>query len=320
MSGRQQHGMTLIESMVAMLIGTILIGGAITIYVQSQANFRTADSLARLQENVRFALDTLEPDLQLARYWGLNNAPGLIQVAGIQLGCAGATDLEATDFALRLRVPVEARDDQYDLACSGRNPRTNSDVLVVRHASANPTEPRVGRVQVESNLSGGQLFDDAVAPELVDGEVRDVIVNAYYVGDATFDPALPALRRLTLVDGGTRGRFEDQEVITGIENLQVQLGLDTNADMQVDRYVDGDHPLAAPGGGGDVVAVRLWLLVRSELDETGVGFQDNQVYTPADADLAAIEPGATEGYPASFRRVAVSKTIFLRNSGGVDGV
>ena len=95
--------------------------------------------------------------------------------------------------------------------------------------------------------------------------------------------------------------------------------LDTTGDKQVNRYVDGNHPLAAPGAGTPILAVRLWLLVRSPTDETGQGFQDNAAYAPTDRDLGQIQPGVTEGYPANFRRVAVSKTVFLRNVGGLTG-
>ena len=322
MTIRPQRGMTLVEMMVAMLIGTILIGGAITIYIQSRSSYRTADSLARLQENVRFALDSLEPDIQLARYWGQMNLPVKINTAGIAVSCAGATDPEATAFALQLTAPVAARDDTYDLDCTGRNPRADSDVLVLRHASARIMNEQAGQLQVASNINSALLFDDGIAPALADSEIRDVVVNAYYIGESTFDADVPALRRLTLVPGAGQGRLQDQEVIPGVENLQVQFGLDTtdNQRVDVDRYVDGDNPLAAPGSGNRIVAVRLWLMVRSETDETGQGFIDDRTYVPADANLAPIQPGVTDGYPATFRRVAISKTVFLRNSGGVDGV
>jgi len=322
MTGQRQRGMTLVEMMVAMLIGTILIGGAITIYIQSRSSYRTADSLARLQENMRFALDSLEPDIQLARYWGQMNLPIKINTAGIAVSCTGASDVEATAFALQLTAPVEARDDTFDLDCDGRNPRADSDVLVLRHASARTMNGQAGQLQVESNINSALLFDDGIAPGLADGEIRDVIVNAYYIGESTFDANVPALRRLTLVAGGAQGRLEDQEVIPGVENLQVQFGLDTTDNERVDvgRYVDGDSPRAAPAAGNGIVAVRLWMMVRSEIDETGQGFSDVRSYTPADANLAPIQPGVTAGYPDSFRRVAISKTVFLRNSGGVDGV
>ena len=108
----------------------------------------------------------------------------------------------------------------------------------------------------------------------------------------------------------------DQEVIPGVENLQVQFGIDTKGNQDVNRYVDGDHPLAAPGAA-NIVAVRLWMLVRSETDEASLAFVDDRIYTPADATLAPIDPGVTAGFPETFRRLAVSKTIFLRNSGGL---
>ena len=293
--GRRQAGMTLIELMVAMLIGTVLVAGAITVYVQSRASFRTADSIARLQENLRFALDTLEPDVRLARFWGLHNQPNRLQLpAGLQVSCTGASPAAATTLALGdLTAAVASRDDSYDLPCPGQSPRAGSDVLLVRHASARITAPNPGQVQVESNTGGGQLFDSGLAPGLrAPSETRDVVINAYYVGSSSFEPGLPALRRLSLVDGGASGRLEDQEVIPGVENLQVQFGLDTDNDMEVDRYVDGDNPLAAPGAAARIIAVRLWLMVRGETSELGQGFTDDATYTPADANLAPIRPAS----------------------------
>jgi type IV pilus assembly protein PilW len=313
----KQRGMTLVEMMIAMLIGSILVAGAITVFVQSRANYRTADSIARLQDNLRFALDTLESDIRLARFWGLNNQPGRVRLpAGLQVSCTGAGVVAATDLAFgNLVSGVEARDDVYNLPCTGTQPRGGSDVLILRHASARTTVPSVGQVQVESNPSGATLFDGDVAPGLdAPSEIRDVVFNAYYVGQSGFDPQLPALRRLTLVDGGAAGQLQDQEVIPGVENLQVQFGLDSDDDMVVDRYVDSDNPLANPAAGMRVLAVRLWLMVRGENNEAGLGFTDNAVYLPPDADLAPIQPGVTPGFPAEFRRLAASKTIFLRNA------
>ncbi len=306
--------MTLIEMMVAMLIGTILVAGAITVYVQSKRNYLSSDSIARLQDNLRFALETMEPDIRLSGFWGMHDEGTRLQnPATITIGCSGAGDAAATALALgRLEYGIEAWDDSYTLPCGGRAPRDGSDVLLVRHASARTTVPSIGQVQLAVNTSGGRLFDDAVAPPIdAPSEIRDVIVNIYYVGESSFDATVPALRRLRLSDGGTQGRLEDQEIIPGVENLQVQFGLDTDGNDEVDRYVDSDNPAAAPGAR--ILAVRLWLLVRSETSEAGLGFVDNASYQPADANLPPIQPGASGGYPAAFRRIAISKTIFLRN-------
>ncbi|MDJ0926954.1 MAG: PilW family protein [Gammaproteobacteria bacterium] len=324
--GKQQSGMTLVEMMVAMLIGTVLIAGALTVYLQSKANYQTTDSLARLQDNLRFALDTLEPDLRLAGFWGMHNQSGAINPGAVTVTCAGGTAAQATAIVIGAApnptlIPVQAVDDNYNLGCPGRVPRVNSDVLMLRHASPRTTaigDLGPGQVYAEVSMGSGQLFDDAVAPgQGAPVEYREVVANVYYVGESTFEPAVPALRRLSLVDGGAQGLLQDQEVIPGVENLQVQFGLDTDANGEVDRYVDGNHPLAQPGAAGaSILAVRLWLLVRSDSSEGGVGFVDNGVYQPADADLPPIQPTLDADYPADFRRAAISKTIFLRNGQG----
>src|SRR3970040_1032548 len=72
MKAHKQYGMTLIELMVALAIGAFLMIGAITVFMQSRTTFRVTESLARMQENARFALDLLETDVRMAHYWGLN--------------------------------------------------------------------------------------------------------------------------------------------------------------------------------------------------------------------------------------------------------
>lgn len=311
--------MTLIELTVAMAIGMFLIGGSLYIYSQSRNSYRSNDSLARLQESARFALDTLEPDIRLARYWGLNSEPARINVpAGITVTCDGT---DAT-WALDLAAAVEVRDDTFDLECqSFRNaPRAGSDVLILRHAE--PWQAGVApglianRLQVQTTLALGQLFTDAADPGLgADASTNNVTINAYYVSDeSSFDPAMPSLRRLSL---GPNAEFDDEEIIPGIENLQVQLGVDTDRDGDVDRYVDGDHPLVTPGAvgfdpDGRVIAVRIWMLVGISADDPA--WIDEQHYATPDADLGDLVAGSAD-YPATSRRLQVSKTIFLNNEG-----
>ncbi|MEZ5564471.1 MAG: PilW family protein [Gammaproteobacteria bacterium] len=320
--GHQQAGMTLVELTVAMAIGLFLIGGALYVYGQSRNSYRASDSLARLQESARFAMDTLEPDIRLARYWGLNAEPARITVTpGLTARCSGI----AAPWALNdLSAAVEVLDDNWTLPCSAFNnaPRADSDVLIVRHAE--PWQAGIqpvadgSRMQVQTTLARGQVFQSAVAPGLgAATSINNVTVNAYYVSNqSSFDAATPSLRRLTLGPGGD---FDDEEVIPGVENLQVQLGMDTNGDGVVDRYVDGDQPLVDPASASfdpdaKVVAVRLWLLVGTPADDPG--WQDDQHYSLAlhDANLPDIVAGSAD-YPANNRRLQISRTIYLSNEG-----
>ena len=307
----RQHGMTLIELMVAMTIGLFLIAGALTMYAQSKANYRTAETLARMQESVRFATDDLERDIMLAGFWGRHSSPGLVQVpADIRPTCR-ISGTDAADWALALSAPVAASDDLYDLPCPAfaDRPRPGSDVLVLRHAGETRVAPEAGQIQVQADLATARVFDDGLPPLDPALPVRDVEVSAYYVNErSSFDDKLPSLRRLTLVRNGL---LEDQEVIPGVENLQVQLGVDTDRDGNVDRYVDADHPLLAGEDPARVLAVRFWMLVRGETIETG--YVDRGAYATPDADRGVILTGSDD-YPANVRRLQLTRTVLVRKS------
>jgi hypothetical protein len=304
--------------MVSMAIGLFLTWGAIQVYVQSKGNYRAAEVMTRLQENARFALETLEPALRLVGFWGLHRESTLMEApVGITVSCAGA---DVSDWALDFDSPVAATDDDYDLDDLGCDPfseaREDTDVLIVRHAGELLKGPDTSQIQIQSSLAHGVLFDDGVIPGGFGAgdETRDLVVDAYYVDNASsFSDAIPSLRRKTLVKGGT---IEDQEMITGVENLQVQYGLDTNDDGTVERYVDPDSPTVTEGSPGflpdaTIVAVRVWILVRAE-ESPNPGFSDQREYQPLDLNAPPITPGGSL-YPPEFPRIEVTKTIFLRN-------
>jgi type IV pilus assembly protein PilW len=65
-----QTGMTLIEIMIALLIGAFLLGGVLQIFIGSKQTYRMQQNLSRLQENGRFAMSFLAKDIRMAGYWG----------------------------------------------------------------------------------------------------------------------------------------------------------------------------------------------------------------------------------------------------------
>jgi type IV pilus assembly protein PilW len=65
-----EAGVTLIELMVALTLGLILIGGAIQVFVSNRAAYAFNEGFSRLQENGRFALDTINYHARLAAYLG----------------------------------------------------------------------------------------------------------------------------------------------------------------------------------------------------------------------------------------------------------
>ena len=79
----RQSGMSLIELMVAMILGIFLMLGAVTVFNQSRSTYRAAEGLARLQEVGRLAMDVVESDLRMANFWGMNaDATFIVNRAG----------------------------------------------------------------------------------------------------------------------------------------------------------------------------------------------------------------------------------------------
>lgn len=65
-----QRGLTLIELMISMTIGLIILSALTYVYVGSRGTYRVSESLARVQETGRFALDYIGGDLRMTSFAG----------------------------------------------------------------------------------------------------------------------------------------------------------------------------------------------------------------------------------------------------------
>jgi len=337
-----QRGMSLVELMVAMAIGLFLLAGAITVFGKTRDLYRTNDSAARLQETARYAMSTIEADLRMANYWGLmsradlvENGPALDLASPPDVDPAYALPADLTGFAgvisscgamwaVKLPAYVEVTDDAYGLACAEfGTAEAGADTLTIRRASAQricaagPPDPDCGaillagtngQIKIQSSRVQGTLFSGTALPaghSAATSETRALVAHGYYVDQASeMDPGMPSLRRKELDTAGGAPVILDREVVPGVEDLQIEFGADLDNDQNADYFVP---PSAGIPAGDQVVAVRVWLLVRAEQQETG--FLDSRTYDYASrTGAAAITPND------AFRRVLVSKTIALRNT------
>ncbi|MBT8067513.1 MAG: PilW family protein [Gammaproteobacteria bacterium] len=329
----RQAGLSLTELMVALAIGSFLMIGTINIYNQSREAFVVNESIARVQETAQFAMDTIEADLRMASNWGRNSR-------GLQIEGRSFTDdadpLNLTPpadcgvrWVLDLGLPIDGFNNSYGLAClpsaAAGTAQTNSDTITVRRGSVAPVLPANGRLQIQSSRIAGQLIFNGVIPPIFtppadpafpaqptdSSATHNLLVNSYYVAqESELIPSTPTLRRKTLTVASGASVIQDQEVAPGVENIQLQLGIDMNGDNTVDRYVnpgDAVYNPTAPSGyspGATVLTARVWLVVRSVNRELAV--QDGNDYEPGDVDLGTFSDG--------YRRMEVSKTILLRNA------
>jgi len=84
---RCQRGVTLVELMIAMLLGMLVAAGVVTVFVSTSNSNKAQAQLARLQEEGRFAITRLGSDLRMANGQYCANTGGVAQpgVAGLYL-------------------------------------------------------------------------------------------------------------------------------------------------------------------------------------------------------------------------------------------
>lgn len=332
MTMHRQRGMSLVELMVAMAIGLFLLAGAITVFGKTRDLYRTNDTASRLQETARYAISTIEADLRMANYWGLMSRADLIE-NGPTLNLASLPDVDpaytlpadlsgfaatisscGAMWAVKLPAYVEATDDAYGLGCAEFGTAMGgADTLTIRRASAQVMTPAqlaasANQIKLQTSRMQGSLFSGSALPagySAALSETRALVAHGYYVDQASeMDPGMPSLRRKQLDFAGGAPVILDREVVPGVEDLQVEYGADLDNDQNADYFV---QPGTAIPAGDQIVAVRVWLLVRGEQGEAG--FVDSRTYDYASrTGAAAITPNDP------FRRVLVSKTIALRNT------
>jgi len=325
---RRQSGITLVELMVALAIGSFLIMGAVQIFSQSRQAFIVNESIARVQETAHFAMDTIEADLRMASNWGRNSRSLAVEGRSL-VGDANPNGLTVPiptcgdDWAFDLARPIDGSDNAYNLICAADGgAQANSDVVTIRRASVQPVALEAGRLQLQSTRIQGELFEVGAVPGAFlpvtnhpitgapSSATHNLMVNSYYVSPTSaLIPGVPTLRRKTLTVRNGAPFIEDQEVAPGVENIQLQLGIDLDEDNTVDRYVNPGDDVYNPAAAGyvpgaRVMTARIWILVRGVTTEFGL--QDGRNYQPANANIGLVND--------SFRRLQVSKTILLRNA------
>jgi len=354
LSRHVQRGVSLIELMVAMTIGAVLIFGATQVYVNSRNAYGVNEGVARMQETARYAMSVIEPDVRMSNFWGLLKGAGSVTQQALQtaavdpIASGAAANVCGNNFAVDLSSNLQGDNNVFTLsptrqagcnslidsdtaAAWATTPVATADTLTVRRASVFTTPATANVLQLcTTRISGRLQSNGGACTAAPTGMMSNLIVDTYYIDRNSLQQAgLPALRRKFLSSAGVV-QFGDQEIIAGIEDMQVQFGIDPLGNTGIaTRYVNPD---AVPASA-QIVAVRVWLLVRADTAEGG--YTDNRIYEYGDrlqatgvtGDLNSAagagmayqpsqNPDATLLGPRHVRRMLISRTIMIRNALG----
>ena len=348
MNLKRMQGLTLIETMVAITISLILLGGAITLFINNKVAYETTDNLSRLQENARFAVEFMLEDLRMVGYFGCRNS--MDTVNNTIVTAEGDGTLEDT------LSPIEGIDNKgvgstWSPSANGdtvANIVDGTDAVTIRHLSGS-------NIMVTDNAGGQLTVDDATGMAVNDlvgvsdcggadvfsitglaGNVisHDPLARAYDSNGDANDPSNPmvstfvAVRYFVGVDGnGSPSLFREvlgpgvvpvqQQLIEGVESMHIVYGIDTDNDNVPDSYVPaGDAALDDATEWSNVVAVRLSLLMRTtrpygDADDVGniVYRMNDDTFTVPD-DVINVPNDDTA---RRFKRRVFNTTVLLRN-------
>lgn len=306
-----EQGFSMVEMMISITIGLMIVAAMVGVLTTNANNAKTNDRTAELQSNGLFALNHLQNELRLAGYRGYTprapessswTSPAITN----ECGTAG-------NFVKNIRQAVWGGNDSnpFSASCIPVANYNSSDVLVIRHAATTATlaaNTIATSAYLRSSYNSAAVMSGALAAGTTNPagtEIFALQAYAYYIGHDDSNAAIPALRRVAL----NGNAMNDEMVVSGIEQLQVQYGIangvSPNSTVQYFNAngISGDHSATGATDWDKVTSVRIWLLARNAKIENG--YVNSTTYTMGDVNYTA--PGD------SFRRQLFTSVVQLRN-------
>lgn len=345
----QASGFSLVEMMVSITIGLIILAAISTLFVSNKKTYSTQDRLARLQENARFAMHYLARDARMAGYFGcldestdvsstLNagsyiygpTTGGMIAIEGLENAAGNwypsavsdvPTDIKTGTDAVTVRMsadpastpititkPMPPNSAVFDV--SDTTGIADGDIIMVGDcASADilqvtqtPSGLKIQHNTGDTDPPPGNA-NKPLSKQYNSAQIFKFIARMYYV--ATKANGTPAL--FMSENGGAA-----QELVEGVEDLQILYGKDT--DTTVDGVPNvylkaGEAGLTTTSDWSRVKSVRIGMLVRTLNDKD----TDVDIRSTYDVNGTTFTVPTTGGIRDKFQRRVFVSTHQLRN-------
>lgn len=325
-SNNRGQGFTLVELLVALVLGLMLSAGIVNVYIQNKRNYAQDEEVARLQENARYALNLLKRELTMAGF-----VAGIPDSSEVTAGSVTSDCVAAGDWALEVAEVFELVDDADNSATTLTtvNGTTWScltisdledatDLLSVKRTADRPTledgSLPAGETEDDeqwylrdfdngSNLSwtylgtGGSInATDKTAGSKVD--YWEYYSQIFHIRNysRTAGDGIPTL----CIEKLGADTMETECLVEGIEDMQIEVGVDTNEDSVPEMFT----PTPTAAEIEEAVAVRIYLLVRS-INEIP-GYSNAKSYQLGSKAVGAANDG--------FVRRVFSTTVQMRNA------
>lgn len=363
-SRRAETGFTIIEFMIAITLSLMVLAALTAAFVASSRSRTEIEKANEQIENGRFALQILTDDLEMA---------GFLSSFDMDLALAADTPLPVpnakpnpcstalADLRTAMPMHVQGYDSlaalDADLATCLSDYKAGTDIVVVRRtatcvggtancamvANAPYFQASLCQTQLESlNASEYYRLETTVANLnrlqrncATTADRRQFLVHIYFV--ANNDQAgdgIPTLKRAELGNG-----FTIVPLAHGIEDLQLDYGVDNDADGAPDVFTSSPDTYDAPGGSAgpfadcaahasecianwrNVMSLRLNVLARNT--STTRDHIDSKIYVlgldDAGGDRCALDTdadGTCEAFNDGYKRHVYQTSVRLNNPAG----
>jgi type IV pilus assembly protein PilW len=323
-------GLTLIELLVSVLLGSLLSLAISKIYLESVRNYIADEEMARIADNGRFSLTLLKRELMSAGFFASLPSASELGVAAVSTDCSASGS-----WALDIQYPLDFINN-FD--STGSAPLRSSSgntfsCLETDEIAAGTDIVSVKRTAGNFTVQNGTYLEDAVAktnrwylrvadygaqkqwvyhrsggfPSTdIGGDTKvdywEYYARIFYIRKFSKEATdgIPTLCVENLVGGGDLGAMATRCLVEGVEDMQIEFGLDRNLDGTPNQLNTKLLKLEIPS----VVLARIYLLMRSvgELP----GYARSRTYS-----LGEKQVHRSDGY---VRRV-ISTTVYIPNVG-----
>ena len=298
-----QKGFSVVELMVALLLGLFLVSGVTGMYISSKQTYRMTDNLSRLQESLRFSLEFISRDIRMAGYLPCRFPPTSTNAITnwnttwfldyFNFGIRGfegsdvsfpppfiSNAVGGTDAVLILKGGLYSTSVDFNNELTKnvtlQNPFPDTefglgDVAII----CDPRQASMFQISGRNSAAGTLNYASSpstIAPDNAitnigsysnDAQITPYEPVIYFIAPSTQNPAINSLKKrffqARLIGTVETAEMREEELLEGVESMQILYGLDVDNDQIADRF-EAANDIAA-NEWPNVITVRLGLLM-----------------------------------------------------------
>lgn len=320
---RKQAGESLIVIMIGLVFGLFISGAAILMFISDKATYPLDSALSRMQDAGRSVVDSMALDIRMTGYMGCASRSDVVidDVGNPDVGFSNASGIQGFNNGASWTNPTSyPRVDGSDVITVSRaseNTRQLNTAMATKNADlvVNSLSVSIGAALLITDCTKADAFR---VSSLTIGSTTTTIAHGNNKNDsASLSTKYPATSQVSTLHSatyfigmntaGTPALFRitnavtntTDELLDGVEDMQILYGEDTNGDYSANDYFDA----SGVTNWEDVTSVRISLLLRSA---------DN--ITPSPSSITFNGATVNSGSSADRRlRTIYNSTVTLRN-------